>query len=418
MSTLLEAKAFSGTLTYETKASSTEEIGTGSLDLSTITTLTAATLTSTTVARSDDDQGATATFTINFTTPGILLDSSTIQLGLPLNQIVMSSSAYTCADGSDSSSLTCSASPTANSTYNFLTINEWKCTSGNCASGTAFSVVITSSKNPSVAAVTLDSFLINIYSPSSNLIFQAPSSLEASPALEVGALNNHVIQFQNTQFTLSTTEYLISFDTTSEVPAGGKFVFTFPDNRIWKNGSSSIVVNNGTGFTDTVTDTTITFDSTNVWLTTIQLNSFCTSACAVGSYTFKFSSGISNPDYVQTLSGNFVSYTTDSSGAIVNRDIVDNSNVSPILPTSMDATITRSVTTLGTATALTVAFTTVNPFPDGGKILMYMPTDQISLDTSQTCLQSDQTTSITCSVATSGSNYIVTLDEWCASGSA
>ena len=414
---MLEAKAFTGTLTYETKVSSTEEIGTGSLDLSTITTLAAATLTSTTVTRSDDDQATTATFTLNFTTPGILLDSSTIQLGLPLNQIVNSSSLFMCADGSDSSSLPCSASPTANSTYNFVTINEWECTSGNCVSGTTFSVVISSSQNPSVAAVALDPFLISFYSPSSNLIFQAPSSLEATPELEVGALNNHNIAFQRTQFTFDTTEYLISFDTTSEVPAGGRFVFIFPDNRIWKNGAGSIVVNSGSGFTNIVSDTTITFDSTDVWLTTIQLNSFCTTACAVGSYSFKFSSGIRNPDYVQPLSGNFISYTTDSSGAIVNRDIVDNSNVDPVLPTPMNATITRSVTTLGAATALTVAFTTVNSFPDGGKILMYMPTDQMSLNTTQTCLQGDRTTPITCSIVTNGSNYILTLDEWCTSGS-
>ena len=43
---------------------------------------------------------------------------------------------------------------------------------------------------------------------------------------------------------------------------------------------------------------------------------------------------------------------------------MDNSNVSPMLSTSMDSTITRSVTILGTATALKVAFTTVNPIPD------------------------------------------------------
>ena len=141
-----------------------------------------------------------------------------------------------------------------------------------------FSVVISSSQNPSVAAVTFDPFLINFYSPSSNLTSQALSSLEAISVLGVGALNNHDITFQNTQFSLSTTEYLISFDTTSEVPAGGRFVFTFPDNRIWKNGTGSIVVNSGSKLTNTACDTTITFDSTDVWLTTIQLNSFRTSA--------------------------------------------------------------------------------------------------------------------------------------------
>ena len=92
--TLLEAKAFTGTLTYNTKASDTEGIGTGTLDLSTISTLTPAELTSTSVTRTATSQGANSIFTINFTIPGTLLDSSTIQLGLPLNQIALSGSAF------------------------------------------------------------------------------------------------------------------------------------------------------------------------------------------------------------------------------------------------------------------------------------------------------------------------------------
>ena len=81
---MLEVKVFTGILTCETKASSTEKIGTGNSDLSTIKTFTAATLTPTTVTRSDDDQ-ATTTFTLNFRTPSKLLESLTIQLGLSLN---------------------------------------------------------------------------------------------------------------------------------------------------------------------------------------------------------------------------------------------------------------------------------------------------------------------------------------------
>ena len=125
--TLLEAKAFTGTLTYNTKASDTEDIGTGTLDLSTISTLTAAELTSTSVTRAATSQGASTTFTINFTIPGTPFDRSTIQLGLPLNQIGLSGSAFACADGSDSTSLTCAASSTVNSTYSFVTLSEWKC---------------------------------------------------------------------------------------------------------------------------------------------------------------------------------------------------------------------------------------------------------------------------------------------------
>jgi hypothetical protein len=85
-------------LTYNTKASATESIGTGSLDLSTVATLTEAELTSTTVVRSAAAQGAIATFTMAFTTPGVLLDGSTIQIGLPLNQIIKSSTLFICTD--------------------------------------------------------------------------------------------------------------------------------------------------------------------------------------------------------------------------------------------------------------------------------------------------------------------------------
>ena len=128
---ILEAKAFTGTLTYSTKASASESIGTGTLDLSTVTTLTAGELSPATVVRSATSQGASSTFTLSFTTPGVLLDASTIQIGLPINQIVLDGSAFTCVDSSDNSALTCSATPTATSTYNYVTINEWKCTSGN-----------------------------------------------------------------------------------------------------------------------------------------------------------------------------------------------------------------------------------------------------------------------------------------------
>ena len=415
---ILEAKAFSGTLTMNTKASATESIGTGTLTLSTVTTLTAGTLTSTTVSRTATSQGADSIFTLQFTTPGVLLDASTIQLGLPLNQIVMSSTAYTWTDPTTSTTLTCTASPTATSTYNYLTINEWKCSSPNWASGTTFNVQITQAKNPAVAAVAYDPFLIRFISPSSNQIFKEPSSLNALPDLSIGALNNHVITFQNTQYTLSTTEYIISFDTTGSIPAGGKVIFTFPDYRIWKSGTGAIVVKYGSSYSSTVATTTITWDASSTFLTKLSLDSLCTAAWAVGSYTFKITTGIKNPDYVQPLTGNFVSYTTDSSGAVVNRDIKSNSDVSPILPTPMTATIVRSSKSLGASTGLTVTFTTVNPFPDGGKILFYMPTDQISLDTSTTCLKGDLSTSLTCSVATSGSYYVVTINEWWTAGGA
>ena len=136
--TRLEAKAFTGTLTYNTKASDTKGTGTGTLDLSAISTLTAAELTSTSVTMAATSQGESTTFTISFTIAGNLLDNSTIQLGLHLNQIGLSDSAFACADISDSTSLTCTASPTANSTHNFVTLGEWKYGTSGLASGTAF----------------------------------------------------------------------------------------------------------------------------------------------------------------------------------------------------------------------------------------------------------------------------------------
>ena len=242
--------------------------------------------------------------------------------------------------------------------------------------------------------------------------------MNASSDLEVGPLNNHNITFQNTQFVLSTTEYIISFETTSEIPAGGRIEFQFPSNRIWKNGAASIVVNSGSDFSNTVTGTNISFDSTDKFVSQITLTSFCTSACGVASYTFKFSSGISNLDYIETLSGNFVTYTTDSSGSVINRDIVSNADVDPILASLLTSvSITKSNNTLGASTSLTVSFTTNNPFPDAVKIILYMPTDQISLDASTDCFQtSAMTTVLTCSTTTSGSNHIITIDEWCTSG--
>ena len=127
----MKLKLFTGTLTYSSKSSTAESIGTGTLDLTTVTALTAGELTSTTVTRSATSQGATSTFTIVFTIPGVLIDASTIQIGLPINQIVKSGASFTCVDSSNSNSLTCNDTPTATATYNYITIDEWQCTTGN-----------------------------------------------------------------------------------------------------------------------------------------------------------------------------------------------------------------------------------------------------------------------------------------------
>jgi hypothetical protein len=278
--------------------------------------------------------------------------------------------------------------------------------------------LISNSQNPAVAAISIDPFLINFISPSSNAIFAAPAALDATPILEVGPLNNHVVTHQNSRYTLSATEYVISFDTTTEVPAGGKIVFTFPDNRIWRDTSTTLAVTYGTSFGSTESTVVVTYDGTGVWVTQISLDSICASTCPVASYQFKLAGGIKNPDTVETLTGNFVSYTTDSAGAVINRDIKLNSDVTEILPTLMTATIVRNVVTVGLPTNLTVAFTTANPFPSGGKIIFKMPTDQIAIDSTIICQKGDLSSTIACSQTTSGSYYVITLDEWCTSSAA
>jgi hypothetical protein len=414
---ILEAKAFSGEMTYETRVSTTELIGSGTLTLSSISTLTPGTLTSTSVARTDANQGAVSEFTITFTTPGVLLDSSTVQLDLPLNQIVKTNSGtdFVWTNASSGATLTRTATPTATSTYNYLTLAEWMCSGSNCASGTTFSVKITESSNPAVAAITYDSFVITLTSPSSNNIFTSSSPLNALPDLIVGVLNNHVVTHQNDINTFANTEYLISFTTTSAIPANGKVVFVFPDERIYRRtDGGTLTVQTGSSYTTSITAFTPTYDSTNTWLTQIELTGEWASGCAIGSFQYKISGGIKNPPYVKTLTGNFVAMTTDSSGALVNRDIKPNSEVTEITPTTMTATITRSTDALSATVELTCAFTNVNTYPTDGKIVLQMPTDQITLGTGDpTWFKSDGSTALTCSFSTSGSYYVVTINQWC-----
>ena len=101
----------------------------------------------------------------------------------------------------------------------------------------------------------------------------------------------------------------------------------------------------------------------------------------------------------------------------MNRDIKPNSDVTEILPTPISVTMTRNATALGASVGLSISFTTTNPFPDGGKILVRMPTDQIS-GTPAACLLGDLSTALTCSTETVGNYYVVTINEWCTAGGA
>lgn len=71
---LLEVKAFSGNLKLVSKASAVESIGTGNLDLSTLTTLAQDSLTSCTMVRASPIQGTVTEFTLNFVLPSLLID--------------------------------------------------------------------------------------------------------------------------------------------------------------------------------------------------------------------------------------------------------------------------------------------------------------------------------------------------------
>ena len=198
---ILEAKAFTNVLTVNSKVSDTVLIGTGTLNLDTISTLTANELLETTVVRSATAQGATASFTLSFKTPGELLDAATIKISIPKNQAVRTA-AYICTNTEDNSVLSCAETVTASSEkWDTVDLVEWKCISGNCAKDTVFTLQLSNTQNPLIAATAEDDFKIEINTAGGNAIFVSPSPLTATPALEVGPINDHTITHQNTRYT-------------------------------------------------------------------------------------------------------------------------------------------------------------------------------------------------------------------------
>ena len=266
--------------------------------------------------------------------------------------------------------------------------------------------MLTNIKNPVAAAIDPNPFLIDFLSPSGNAIFIAPKPLDATPELSVGELENLKITHQNTVYTYSPTEYLFSFDTTLDIPAGGKIVFQFPDHRIWKSEAAEVQVHTGSGFETTFAGFTVNWDTSGVWLNKLTLNSFCSTGCSAGSYQFKIS-GISNPNYVMPITGNFVASITDASGGVISKGVIPNSDVGSILPSPMTASVERTNNNLSVATGLKVSFTTTNPYPDNGKIIFKVPTNQMKLNgSSVTCKTGDLTETLTCSVQNTDSYYV------------
>lgn len=80
--------------------------------------------------------------------------------------------------------------------------------------------------NPLSAPANPDPFIVYSTSPSGNSQYRCTSI--ASPELEIGPLYNLEITHHSTDYVLSTTNYTISFTTSSEIPAGGDFVINFP----------------------------------------------------------------------------------------------------------------------------------------------------------------------------------------------
>ena len=83
-------------------------------------------LKSTTVKRSNIGQGVLTDLELKFSIPGLLIDESTIKIGLPINQAVLTSDDVICKNGATNEVLTCTKSPDPTSDYNYLTLKEWK----------------------------------------------------------------------------------------------------------------------------------------------------------------------------------------------------------------------------------------------------------------------------------------------------
>ena len=129
-----------------------------------------------------------------------------------------------------------------------------------------------------------------------------------------------------------------------------------------------------------------------------------------------------NPPYVNpSLTGNFVVKTTDSSGALINRNIIANSDVTAILPTIITTgTVVRSVTTLGGDSDYTFSFVTINTLEQNGKYVITLDLNQVSLKSgvSPTCFKSDGSTSVSCTVTSSSDTQaVIEMTEFCSTDS-
>ena len=88
--------------------------------------------------------------------------------------------------------------------------------------------MITNAVNPPSAPATPDPFIIYSTSLLGNAQYRCSTPLTALPELEIGPLYNLAIDQHDTDYVLSSTNYTISFTTSSDIPLNGEFIFNFP----------------------------------------------------------------------------------------------------------------------------------------------------------------------------------------------
>lgn len=134
-------------------------------------------------------QGASADFTMTFTTPGILLDNSYLQVELPYDQITIQTNqaAYTATDGGSTTLTYSTVTSSSPSTYNVIQFTEWMC-NGNCNPGTTFTLKLSNSQNPYIQSTIYNDFIINFLWTDGSPIFTTSSPLLATPSLQYGTI--------------------------------------------------------------------------------------------------------------------------------------------------------------------------------------------------------------------------------------
>jgi len=280
----------------------------------------------------------------------------------------MTGSAFSCSSGG--TAVSCSASPASDATNNYLTITEWVC-SGNCASGTSFSLTISGARNPYIQSTNDNEFIIDVKASDGSAIFYS-NAIDATPALSVGLVSNIAIAFANSVYVGQTGQYTFTFTTQSEIVQNGKVFIKFPAGRVVDSGSGSMTCTDGASTTYSCTYTY----GTNLL---VSITNICTSAaCPAGTYTIKLTGRMRNPSSVPSISESWIIYTTDSADFFINEGTLADSSVTAIQPYPMTtATVDRGSPSLATSTYYEFTFKTVNSVGSSGAFRFILPGDQV-----------------------------------------